>query len=102
MGLKVGITGGIGSGKTTICRIFKALGVPVFDADQETKLLMQSDPALVSAIKKSFGSEAYDEQGVLDRAYLASLVFNNEEKLPFSIPICRPSAYPASNPSFLA
>lgn len=81
MGLKVGITGGIGSGKTTICRIFKVLGVPVFDADQETKLLMQSDPALVSAIKNSFGSEAYDEQGVLDRAYLAGLVFNNEERL---------------------
>jgi len=81
MGLKVGITGGIGSGKTTICQAFKVLGVPVFDADHETKILMQTDPVLVEGIKKLFGEQVYNEQGVLDRAYLASLVFKDESLL---------------------
>src|SRR5690606_3985183 len=81
MPLKVGITGGIGSGKTTVCRIFSVLGIPVFDADRESKILMQTDPGLVAAIKNSFGAQAYDEQGMLDRAYLAALVFRDEAKL---------------------
>ncbi|HLW50480.1 MAG TPA: dephospho-CoA kinase, partial [Sphingobacteriaceae bacterium] len=81
MGLKVGITGGIGSGKTTICQTFKVLGVPVFDADQETKILMQTNPELIEGIKRLFGEQAYNEQGVLDRSYLANLVFKDESML---------------------
>lgn len=81
MSFKVGITGGIGSGKTTVCRIFSVLGIPVFDADRETRTLMQTDRGLVAAIKNSFGEQAYDEHGMLDRAYLADLVFRDEAKL---------------------
>lgn len=96
MGLKVGITGGIGSGKTTVCRIFKVLGVPVFDADQETKNLMQNDPNLVSAIKKSFGEQAYDENGVLNRAFLAGQVFKDEAKLKILNELVHPVAIQAA------
>lgn len=96
MGLKVGITGGIGSGKTTVCRIFKVLGVPVFDADQETKNLMQNDPNLVSAIKNSFGEQAYDENGVLNRAFLAGQVFKDEAKLKILNELVHPVAIQAA------
>ena len=79
--LKVGVTGGIGSGKTIIGRIFQVLGIPVFDADTEAKRLMVADEALVQAIKTEFGQKAYHEDGSLDRAYLAAQVFNDEAKL---------------------
>lgn len=78
---KVGITGGIGSGKSTICRIFEVLGIPVYYADDEAKRLMQSDPGLVAAIRDHFGSEVYDAKGNLDRSLLARQVFGNKEKL---------------------
>jgi dephospho-CoA kinase len=79
--LKIGVTGGIGSGKSTICRIFQVLGIPVYYADAEAKKLMQSDPALVSAIREHFGAEAYEGSGRLNRAFLASQVFGDTEKL---------------------
>ncbi|WP_257656640.1 dephospho-CoA kinase [Parapedobacter lycopersici] len=75
---KVGVTGGIGSGKTLICRIFGVLGIPVFDADREAKRLMTGDLGLVAAITDAFGDEAYSANGSLNRAYLAETVFNNE------------------------
>jgi dephospho-CoA kinase len=56
---KVGITGGIGSGKSTICRIFEMLGVPVFQADQEAKHLMDTDPELRGKIRSIFGDDIY-------------------------------------------
>ncbi|MCW3125173.1 MAG: Dephospho-CoA kinase [Bacteroidetes bacterium] len=79
--LKVGITGGIGSGKTTVCQIFEKLGVPVYYADQRAKELMEDDKQLVADIRKEFGDEIYDAEGHLQRAKLAEIVFNNEEKL---------------------
>lgn len=79
--LKIGITGGIGSGKTTVCKIFQTLGIPVYDADSEAKKLMNSHPELVNAIKHTFGEGAYGADGQLERQYLASRVFNNEEAL---------------------
>ncbi|MBK1441504.1 dephospho-CoA kinase [Parapedobacter sp. ISTM3] len=79
--LKVGITGGIGSGKSTICRIFEVLGIPVFDADREAKRLMTTDSGLVRAIQAEFGGEAYHDDGSLNRMYMAAQVFNNEDKL---------------------
>lgn len=79
--LKIGITGGIGSGKTTVCKIFQTLGIPVYDADSEAKKLMNSHPGLVNAIKHTFGEGAYGADGQLERQYLASRVFNNEEAL---------------------
>lgn len=79
--IKIGVTGGIGSGKSTICRIFEVLGIPVYYADAEAKRLMQSDPALIAAIRDHFGSAVYDAEGNLDRGLLARQVFGNKEKL---------------------
>lgn len=78
--LKVGITGGIGSGKTLVCGIFKTLGIPVYAADDRAKALMQTDPELIAAIKARFGDETYNN-GVLNRAYLSQVVFNNAEAI---------------------
>jgi dephospho-CoA kinase len=77
--LKVGITGGIGSGKSVVSRIFEVLGVPVYYADAEAKHLMQSDASLRKKIIEHFGKQAY-EHDQLNRAYLAAQVFGNAEK----------------------
>lgn len=78
--LKVGLTGGIGSGKSTVARVFELLGIPVYYADDATKQLMNTDPGLKNAILQHFGEEAY-VNGQLNRKYLASVVFGNKEKL---------------------
>jgi len=79
--IKVGITGGIGSGKSTVCAIFERLGTPVYYTDIRAKQLMQDDTHLVMEIKNLFGSEAYTFDGELNKAYLANIVFDNEVKL---------------------
>ncbi len=79
--LRVGITGGIGSGKTTVCRIFEALGVPVYDADYWAKWLIANDPEVRMALVALFGPEAYLPDGAYNRAFVAGIVFNNAEKL---------------------
>lgn len=76
----VGITGGIGSGKTTVCRIFEQLGVPVYYADDRAKMLMNTSSTIRAGIIAEFGHEAYTDQG-LNRAYLAGLVFGTPERL---------------------
>lgn len=78
--LRVGLTGGIGSGKSTVARIFEVLGIPVYDADAAAKRLMQEDAELVAQIKTAFGVQAYKD-GMLDRKYLAEVVFVKSEKL---------------------
>ena len=78
--LKVGVTGGIGSGKSTVSRFFSALGVPVYDSDQRAKSLMQHDNSIRSKIKIEFGDNAY-HKNKLNRSYLAEIVFKNESKL---------------------
>ena len=78
--LKIGITGGIGSGKSTVAKIFEVLGIPVYYADDAAKRLMNEDEALKQKIKEQFGEAAYKD-GELDRKYLGSLVFNAPEKL---------------------
>lgn len=79
--LKIGITGGIGSGKSTACKIFEELGIPVYYSDQRGKWLMQYDAELKSQIKELFGAAAYLETGELNRAFIAQLVFNDESLL---------------------
>ncbi len=76
----IGLTGGIGSGKSTVLSIFKDLGVATYIADNEAKKLMNSDEKLKNQIAKLFGEKAYVE-GELNRTYIASLVFSNKEKL---------------------
>jgi dephospho-CoA kinase len=78
--LRIGLTGGIGSGKTTVARIFEALGIPVYYADDAAKKLMNTDEELKTLIIQHFGEDSY-KNGELDRKYLASIVFNNKEKL---------------------
>jgi len=68
--LKVGITGGIGSGKTTVCRIFEALDIPVYYADDRAKALMVEDEELIKKIKNIFGAKAYHEDGSLNKLAL--------------------------------
>lgn len=73
----VGITGGIGSGKTTVCQMWQELGAEVMYADSEAKLLMETDPVLVEEIKKKFGKHAYTAQGKLNREFLSQEAFQN-------------------------
>ncbi len=78
--IKVGLTGSIGSGKTTVSKIFKSLGVPVFYADDEAKRLMNEDEILINAIKKLFGDQAYTPK-TLNRKFIANIVFSDKGKL---------------------
>jgi len=79
--LKVGITGGIGSGKTTICKIFEILGIPVFYADDVSKTIMVEDLELKSQIISFFGNDAYFFDGSLNRKYISDIVFKDDLKL---------------------
>ena len=80
MARRLGVTGGIGSGKTTVCRIFRVLGVPVFVADDAAKQMMNSDPDIRKKINEIAGQDLYSG-GNLDRMELARLIFNNPEML---------------------
>lgn len=77
--LKVGLTGGIGSGKSTVAKVFENIGIPVYYTDDEAKKLMNQDP-IKSLIIKHFGDESFVNDQ-LNRNHIASIVFNNEEKL---------------------
>ena len=79
--MKVGLTGGIGSGKTSVAKVFETFGIPVYYADDRAKSLMVSDPALVEGIKKLFGAEAYKADGFLNRTYIAEKAFGDDNLL---------------------
>lgn len=85
----IGLTGGIGSGKTTIANHFMAAGIPVYIADDEARILMQS-AAIIDEIQKTFGSAIF-ENGILNRQKLAEIVFNNPEKLKLLNGIIHPA-----------
>ncbi len=76
----VGLTGGIGSGKTIVAEVFKKLGIPVYNSDTEAKKLMNSDTDIISKLKMIFGYEIY-ENNILNRRKLAEIIFNNKNKL---------------------
>lgn len=90
--LKVGITGGIGSGKTTACKMFEQLGIPVYYADERAKFLMQHEHYLIDEIKKNFGEEVY-ENGKLNRKVLADKVFNNKPLLMILNSLVHPAVF---------
>ena len=85
----IGLTGGIGSGKTTIAKYFQSFGIPVYIADDEAKNIMQSSE-IIAAIKNTFG-EAIFEHGTLNREKLANIVFNKPEKLELLNNIVHPA-----------
>ena len=91
--LKVGITGGIGSGKSTVCRLFEKFQIPVYYADDRAKWLMNNQEELKTKLRTSFGDAVYTEEGTLDRAYLANLVFKDKEKLNLLNSIVHPAVF---------
>jgi dephospho-CoA kinase len=93
--LKVGITGNIGSGKTTVSKIFEILGVPVFYADDAAKQVMVKDAILIDALKTEFGKESYFGDGSLNRKHIAGIVFNNEIELAKLNAIVHPAVFRA-------
>jgi dephospho-CoA kinase len=81
MALIVGITGGIGSGKSTICSVFRLLGVPVFEADAEAKKLTNTSSAIKTGLIDLFGNDIYTTNGTINRKKLAGIIFNDEVQL---------------------
>jgi dephospho-CoA kinase len=88
--LKIGLTGGLGSGKSTVAHIFEVLGIPVYYADAASKRLMNDDEKVKEAVQNAFGKEAYPG-GKLDRKYLAEIVFKDEKKLELLNSIVHPA-----------
>lgn len=95
--LKIGITGGIGSGKTTVCKIFELLGIPVYYADAAAKDIMTRDPELAAQIRQHFGEAAYDTAGTLNRKFIADIVFNDKNKLLLLNSLVHPATIRDSN-----
>ena len=96
MTLKVGITGGIGSGKTTVARIFEVLGIPVYYADDAARRIMNEDETLKQQVIKHFGDLSY-QNGKLNREYLASIVFQDKKKLSILNALVHPATIRNSN-----
>lgn len=94
--IRVGLTGGIGSGKSTVARVFEVLGIPVYYADEATRQLMNTDEALKKEIIKHFGEESYSN-GRLNRPYIASIVFNDKEKLDLLNALTHPATIRHAN-----
>jgi dephospho-CoA kinase len=92
---KVGITGGIGSGKTTACKVFEVLGIPVFYADTVAKEIMTQDALLVESVKAAFGNESYFEDGKINNKHIAGIVFNNEQALAQLNALVHPAVFRA-------
>ena len=79
--MKIGITGGIGSGKSTVCKVFVVLGIPVFEADKIARQMMNSNPEVGEQLIRTFGKSVYMPDHTINRKYLAGIVFNNPSLL---------------------
>ena len=90
MMLRIGLTGGIGSGKSTVARIFNVLGIPVYDADTASKKLMNEDPVVKKNLINAFGEETYKDEK-LNRSFLSAAVFSRPEKLALLNSIVHPA-----------
>ena len=91
---KIGLTGGIGSGKSIVANVFKTLGVPVFDADKAAKKIMEEDEILIASIKQNFGEQSYID-GKLNRKYIADIVFNDAYQLELLNSLTHPATISA-------
>lgn len=89
MAIMIGLTGGIGSGKSVVAKVFVTLGIPVFNADEEAKRIMQTSPEIKTKLIEQFGSDIYNESG-LDKEKLASIVFND----PFQLQLLNAIVHP--------
>lgn len=88
---KVAIVGGIGSGKSVVSRLFRLMGVPVYDCDTEAKLLMNADHSIRQALKTAIGEQVYGADGCLDRVFLASYMFGHPERVALVNGIVHPA-----------
>lgn len=88
--LCIGLTGGIGSGKTIVAKVFEILGIPVYYSDAEAKRIMNEDSTVKEQILAFFGEEAYSNNQI-NRPYISSIVFNNKEKLDLLNSIVHPA-----------
>ena len=89
----IGITGGIGSGKTTVCRIFESIGIPVYYADIRARYLMNHNRKLKAQIKKILGHKAYHRNGRLNRRYVADKIFNDKKLLKAINEVVHPAVH---------
>jgi len=90
--MRLGITGGIGSGKTIVCRLFSILGVPVFSADEVAGSVMENNHSIIDLINSAVGKNVY-KNGKLQRSELASLIFNNKNLLEKINSIVHPEVF---------
>ncbi|MDR2622927.1 MAG: dephospho-CoA kinase [Dysgonamonadaceae bacterium] len=88
----IGLTGGIGSGKSTVSRVLEVLGIPVYEADTESKRLVDTSPYIREQLVDAFGSQLY-KNGELDKAMLASLIFGNKENLQYVNSVIHPAVF---------
>ena len=89
MAIMIGLTGGIGSGKSVVSKVFATLGIPVFNADEEAKRIMQTSTEIKTKLIEQFGTDIYNESG-LDKEKLASIVFND----PFQLQLLNAIVHP--------
>jgi dephospho-CoA kinase len=90
--MKLGVTGGIGSGKTSVCKVFNVLGIPVFYSDDEARKVMDSEIDIIETVKRIAGKDVYSS-GSLDRAELARLIFNNRKLLKMINEVVHPVVF---------
>ena len=95
MATMIGLTGGIGSGKSVVAKIFSTMGIPVFNADETAKMMMQSNPEMKAKLIEQFGSSIYDASG-LQKEKLASIVFNDSFQLQLLNAIVHPMTIQAA------
>ena len=91
--LRVGITGGIGSGKSTVCKIFSTLGIPIYYADDRAKALMISDSNIIQQVKNIFGEDAYTENGELNRKFISQQAFKDKNLLQQLNAVVHPAVF---------
>ena len=90
--IKLGVTGGIGSGKTSVCKVFGTLGIPVFSADDEAKRIMETDAEIIVKLNEIAGKDLY-VGGSLNRAELARIIFNSRSMLETVNAIVHPAVF---------
>jgi dephospho-CoA kinase len=91
MAKMIGLTGGIGSGKSVVAKVFATLGIPVFNADEEAKRIMQTSPEIKAKLIQQFGTDIYNQSG-LDKEKLAGIVFNE----PFQLQLLNAIVHPVT------